>query len=267
MAARTNLASLFGEDPGHNPVIGVSAPPGSHNRVIGKRHRAPLEHLAFNPDNPRESLETDPEIRELAESLRQVGQLQPAVAVTAPVYLKHFPQHAATIGDARWVVINGNRRLAAAAAAELPALEITVRDDLADGDGLIDEAVMIENVHRKRLDPIREARFIQRMIERHGSQAKVAERIGKTQAFVSQRLALLSLPVEVQTKVSAGELRVKEARRLAVRGGESVHDRSVSRQRPAVIPVGAVPEIATALRAHLSQDDLAALVELLRSGL
>ncbi|MGW1105723.1 hypothetical protein [Streptomyces sp. NPDC002540] len=47
----------------------------------------------------------------------------------------------------------------------------------------------------------------------HGSQGKVAKRLGKTAAWVSQRLALLELTPELQDKVEAGELKVEPARR------------------------------------------------------
>ncbi|MFJ5725245.1 hypothetical protein [Streptomyces sp. NPDC093149] len=48
----------------------------------------------------------------------------------------------------------------------------------------------------------------------HGSQGKVAKRLGKTAAWVSQRLALLELTPELQDKVEAGELKVEPARRI-----------------------------------------------------
>ncbi|MFJ5879130.1 ParB/RepB/Spo0J family partition protein [Streptomyces sp. NPDC093088] len=53
------------------------------------------------------------------------------------------------------------------------------------------------------------------MIERHGSQEKVAERIGKSQMYVSNRLALLNLPPELQEAVDTKQLKVKTAEKIA----------------------------------------------------
>ncbi|MFE1272511.1 ParB/RepB/Spo0J family partition protein [Streptomyces sp. NPDC058758] len=79
----------------------------------------------------------------------------------------------------------------------------------------MDEAVVIENIHRKNIPPYKEAEFLQRMVERHGSQEKVAERIGKSQMYVSNRLALLNLPPELQEAVDTKQLKVKTAEKIA----------------------------------------------------
>ena len=231
-----------------------------------------LHTVAGNPDNPRDK-EDDPELAELTDSYREVGQLQPIGVVSREVYLRHFPQHRETVGNVEWVVVNGNRRLEAARRLRWARVDIVVRDHLGDGDdgGSIDEAVMIENIHRKNLAPLREAQFLQRMVERHGSQRQVAKRIGKTQTFVSQRLSLLRLEPEIRQAVDAGELKVKEAQRLAgVEGrdaqmdawrkgpaesaGDSRAITSVPRQessassadRPARVVVGDSPAITSA---------------------
>ncbi len=170
----------------------------------------PLEQLAGNPENPRED---DLDVVELAASFAETGQLQTVAVVSRAVYLAHYPQHEDAIGAALYVVINGNRRLEAANLAELPGLEVSVRDNLT-GDAM-DDAVIIENVHRQSLNPLREAQFLARMVERHGSQTKLAKRIAKTQAYVSQRLSLLRLHPDLQALVLSEELGIKLARTLA----------------------------------------------------
>lgn len=172
---------------------------------------APLEDLAHNPDNPRENYN---DIDELAKSLAEAGQLQAITAVPRNVFLAHFPQHERAIGEAPWVVISGNRRLAAAKKAGLRELRMIVQDRLGDADR-IPEAALIENIHRQALPPLLEARELQALVERHGSQSKLAKRLSKSQAWISQRLALLKLAPELQEELKAGSLTVEEGRAIA----------------------------------------------------
>ncbi|GHJ96553.1 hypothetical protein SNE510_60720 [Streptomyces sp. NE5-10] len=86
---------------------------------------------------------------------------------------------------------------------------------VGDDDDKLDEAVVIENIHRKNIPAYEEAEFWQRMVERHGSQEKVAERIGKSQMCVSHRLALLNPPPELRHVVDTRQVKVKTAEEIA----------------------------------------------------
>jgi ParB/RepB/Spo0J family partition protein len=195
-------------------VLGDKTQTSTEAAATGGPPTMALMHtIAGNPDNPRDPDDLD--LDELKATFREVGQLQPVAVVSSAVYLKHNPHHAAVIGQADWVVLGGNRRLEAARALGWTRLDIRVHDHLGDDEGALDDAVIIENIHRKAIAPLKEAEFLQRMVDRHGSQTQVAKRIGKTQAYVSQRLALLNLAPELQEAVSVGDLKVKEARRLA----------------------------------------------------
>lgn len=185
-----------------------------------------MHTIVGNPDNPRpeeDYSDDDPEFRELKASMREIGQLQPLAVVSRTVYEHAKPDAVAQapartrklLREADWVVVTGNRRLAAARQLGWTRIDIRVQDQLGDEDGRIDEAVIIENIHRKNLAPIKEAEYLAVMLERHGSQEKVAERIGKSQVYVSQRLALLRLAPDLQQEVDAGTLKIKEARQLA----------------------------------------------------
>ncbi|MFI8343941.1 ParB/RepB/Spo0J family partition protein [Streptomyces sp. NPDC085639] len=178
-----------------------------------------MNTIISNPDNPRAAsdyTDDDAEFRELKESMRAVGQLQPAAAISAEVFRRIKPEHAAAIGDAQWVVILGNRRFHAAKQLGWTKFEIRVRDRLGnEDDDKVDEAVIIENIHRKNIPPYREAEFLQRMVERHGSQEKVADRIGKSQMYVSNRLALLNLTPELRDVVDTKQLKVKTAEQIS----------------------------------------------------
>jgi ParB family chromosome partitioning protein len=104
--------------------------------------------------------------------------------------------------------------LAAAALAGLTELRIDVNDDLAASAADILESALIANIHRVDVPPMDQAKAIQELVQVHGSQGQVAKRLGKTPAWVSQRLALLELTPELQEKVEAGELKVEPARRI-----------------------------------------------------
>lgn len=179
----------------------------------GKRPPASVELklLAHNPFNPRDEL-TD--IEETAESLRAKGQIQPVTVVRRTAFLTAHPGQEEAIGEAEYVVIDGNRRLKAAEAADLKELRIDVNDDLAASAADILESALIANVHRVDVPPLDQARAIQELLAKHGSQEKVAQRLGKSGAWVSQRLALLELPEDLQEKVESGELKVKDGRRI-----------------------------------------------------
>ncbi|MEU0852503.1 ParB/RepB/Spo0J family partition protein [Streptomyces flaveolus] len=179
----------------------------------GKRPPAsvPLAELAHNPFNPRDEYTA---IEETAESLRVRGQIQPVTVARRAAFLAAHPDQEEQIGAAEYVVIDGNRRLMAAAPAGLAELRIDVNDDLAASAADILESALIANVHRVDVPPLEQAKAIQQLVDVHGSQGKVAKRLGKTPAWVSQRLALLELTPELQTAVEAGELKVEPARRI-----------------------------------------------------
>lgn len=185
-----------------------------------------MHTIVGNPDNPRpedDYSDDDPDFRELKASMKEIGQLQPLAVISQESFEKAKPEAVAAAApkvrklfrEAEWVVITGNRRLAAARQLGWTRIDIRVQDRLGDEDGRIDEAVIIENIHRKNLAPLKEAEYLQRMLERHGTQERVAERIGKSQMFVSQRLALLNLAPDLQEQVNTGTLKIKEARQIA----------------------------------------------------
>lgn len=210
MSKRTSFATLVGEK--------KEAEADSSERTQLPPATVFMHTIVGNPDNPRrdgESQAGDPAFEELVAAMKEVGQLQPVAVVSRDVYLRHKPEHAKAVSAADWVVITGNRRLAAARELGWTRIDIKVQDHLGDGEGFLDEAVIIENIHRKAIEPCKEAVFLQRMVTKYGSQDKVAQRIGKSQMYVSQRLALLRLSPELQLRVDAGLFKVKAARQIA----------------------------------------------------
>lgn len=222
--------------------------------------------LAHNPFNPREEL-TD--LEETAESLRVRGQLQPVAVVRRTTFLAVHPDQETTIGAAEYVVIDGNRRLAAAVLAGLEELRIDVNDDLAASAADIVESALIANIHRVDVAPLDQANAIQRLVEVHGSQGQVAKRLGKTPAWVSQRLALLGLTEDLQEKVTTGELKVEPARRIgrmpkaeqAAAAAETINAVKTPRQRTPTKPRHAPPGQETVNAVNTPAADKASTAE------
>ncbi|MFI8106728.1 ParB/RepB/Spo0J family partition protein [Streptomyces sp. NPDC086023] len=247
----------------------------------------PIEALTHNPFNLREELT---EIEEMAESLRVRGQLQPLAVATRMAFMEAHPGQLEGLGRAPYVVIDGNRRLAAAQLAGLTSMHIHVNDSLATSAADILESALIANVHRVDVAPMDQARALQELVDVHGSQAKVAKRLGKTPAWVSQRLALLNLTPPLQEKVETGELKVEPARRIgrlpqeeqAAAAAETVNAVNPPRQRtrptaptppasPTTLtlptPTPTPEAIVEALTTTLPPSDLAKVAELLSARL
>lgn len=208
---------------GWTELLGSNASPDTGTSDVEGAPKEPpatvlMHTIVGNPENPRDEgdySDADPEFAELKDSMKEIGQLQPLAVISRLAYERTKPGHSKTLGDAEWVVVTGNRRLAAARQLGWTRIDVKVQDRLGDGDGsMIDEAVIIENIHRKNIAPIREAEFLQRMVERLGSQDKAAARIGKSQMYVSHRLALLQLAPDVQHDVDTGAVKLKDVRTI-----------------------------------------------------
>ena len=138
-------------------------------------HQLPIDKIVPNPRQPRRYFD-EQALRELAESIRQHGVLQPlSVQRTAGGY----------------VLVAGERRLRAAGMAGLthvPCLLVRASDE--------DSAVLalIENLQRCDLHYLEEAQAIARLIAQYGlSQEEAARRLGRSQSAVANKLRLLRL--------------------------------------------------------------------------
>lgn len=171
----------------------------------------PVSSIAHNPRNPRNDYS---DIGELADSIREYGILQPLGVVRYEIYLGRYPEYEAVIGSAHWVVVQGNRRLAAAHQADFDEVPVVVQERLGRED-VFDESTLIENVHRTDLPPLREAGLLRELLDKYGSQRKLAGKIKKSQGYISQRLSLLDLVPEFQDALAREEITVRRARNLA----------------------------------------------------
>jgi ParB family chromosome partitioning protein len=172
-----------------------------------------LDEVQPNPRNPRYDYD-DPETHELATTLAQVGQLQPALVVSRAQYLQAYPDQHDALGPEPWVVIVGNRRLAASRLAGRASLEVRVAADL-ETEEQFEDRILVENIQRKELPPLLEAAHLQRRLNRPGQTIRsVGEAIGKSHTYVQQRLDLLRMIPEFQQLLRDGEINIKTGRRL-----------------------------------------------------
>lgn len=152
--------------------------------------------------NPRKRFD-DAELAELAQSIREKGLIQPPAV---------SPAGAAATNGTRYWLFAGERRLRAAALAGLERIPVIVRD--------IDEPTAhrlagIENLDRSNLTAIEEAEWLQRELELTGvTQSVLADELGRTQSWISNRLRLLELPREARELVEDGVVSSTTARDL-----------------------------------------------------
>ncbi|HEY9368309.1 ParB/RepB/Spo0J family partition protein [Streptomyces sp.] len=171
-----------------------------------------LSAISLNPANPRSELG---DLTDLANSLRDHGQKTAISIMSRFAYLESNPDREAELDPgAKYVVIDGNSRLAAAREAGLRTIKVMVDDTLGrDPNGIL-ESALVANIHRSDLEPLDEARALQTLLEVHGTQEALAARLHRSQGWVSQRLALLNLTPELQRRLENGEEQARLLRRV-----------------------------------------------------
>lgn len=159
-----------------------------------------IEKIDNNPQQPRREFK-EPELRELSDSIKSKGVLQ-------PVLLRAHGDGA----DARLEIIAGERRWRAAKLAGLTKIPAIVRT-LDDRETL--EISIIENVQRENLTPIEEAQAYQRLASEFSlSQQEIAEKVGKDRASVANYLRLLKLAPEILDMLKREEISMGHAKAI-----------------------------------------------------
>lgn len=166
-------------------------------RLAGRVAELEVEAIRPNPYQPRKDFD-ETTLDELAASIRQLGIVQP-LTVRA-------------LGEGRFELISGERRLRAARRADLRKVPAYVRE--ADTEEMLEMAI-VENVQREDLNPIEVAISYQRLMEEVGlTQEQVADRVGKNRSTVANMLRLLRLPPRVQAALRDGSITPGHARML-----------------------------------------------------
>ncbi len=146
---------------------------------------------------PRRVMVED-ELRELAESIRAQGLIQPVI-----VRELGLSDYELIAGERRW------RACQLAGLSEIPAVIKAVNDEAALAMGII------ENIQRADLNPVEEAQGYKRLVDEFGlTHENLAQAVGKSRSAISNSLRLLSLPEQIQQHINQGLLEMGHARAL-----------------------------------------------------
>jgi len=164
------------------------------------------EKISPNPYQPRR--EFDPEkLKELSDSIRQYGILQPLVVTRKEVEKE----------DGGLVVeyelIAGERRLRASKLAGISQVPVLIR--VGDDAKMKLELAIIENLQREDLNPVDRAKAFERLAAEFGfKHGEIGQKVGKSREYVSNTLRLLALPETILSALSAGKISEGHARPL-----------------------------------------------------
>jgi ParB family chromosome partitioning protein len=182
------------------PTVAVSRPGTVEPNNDGLMN-LPVEHLQRGQYQPRIDMRQD-SLEELAASIRAQGVVQPIVA--RPLSIKD--------GNQRYEIIAGERRWRAAQMAGLAEIPAVIRD-------VPDEAAiamaLIENIQRENLNPLEEARALDRLIREFDlTHAEAAQAVGRSRASVSNLLRLQDLCEKVKPLLEDRQIEMGHARAL-----------------------------------------------------
>jgi ParB family chromosome partitioning protein len=163
-----------------------------------------INKISPNKNQPR-SLFDESTISELAESIKNIGIIQPLTVKK--------------IDDEYYEIIAGERRWRAARQAKLETVPVIVKD-YSNLQAI--EAALIENVQREDLNPLEEAITYNRLAEEfHLSQDAIASKVGKSRSTITNAIRLLKLDSRVQAFVRENKLSNGHARALlAIENGD-----------------------------------------------
>ena len=160
--------------------------------------RCQLKKSPTNPQQPRHDFE-EKELRNWPTSIKEHGIIQPLVVTK--------------IAPEQYELIAGERRLKAAKIAGLNMVPVIVREEEGEREKL--EIALIENIQRKDLNVLEEARAYKKLIEEFDlTQEDIAEQVGKSRSAVANKVRLLGLPVEIQRALTEGKITEGHARSI-----------------------------------------------------
>ncbi|MFF8250111.1 ParB/RepB/Spo0J family partition protein [Streptomyces griseus] len=178
----------------------------------------PVTEISLNPDNPRSELG---DLTQLGASLRDHGQKTAISIMGRFAWLEGNPGRDSDLeDDTKYVVIDGNSRLAAAREAGLTTIKVMVADDLGSNPEEILESALVANIHRQDLSDLDEAKALEQLLKVHGTQVALAARLHRSQPWVSSRLALLTLTPELKEQLEAGKERASLLRQVGAKAPE-----------------------------------------------
>jgi len=197
------LGALLGEVRHEETVVpkgssaGEASPSSEAAVTTGGFASLPVSAIEPHPDQPRRHFDEEA-LAELAASIAARGVIQPVIVRPLP--------------GGRYQLVAGERRWRAAQRARLHEIPALVQD-LGDKDVMA--LALIENLQRKDLNPVEEARAYHRLSQTEDlTQAEIARLVEKSRSHVANLLRLLTLPEAVLDHVEGGKLDMGHARAL-----------------------------------------------------
>ncbi len=173
-------------------------------RAAGQVLLIPNDQIYPNPNQPRKVFDQG-ELVNLAISIRMNGILQPITVRET---------------DKGYELVSGERRLRASKIAGMISVPCIVIDVSSMKSAVFS---LIENLQRQDLDFFEEAAAIEKLMKDYGiSQEDAARRLGKAPSTVSNKLRLLTLPVQIRNMISENSLTERHARALLKLQSEDV---------------------------------------------
>lgn len=164
-----------------------------------------VDQIRSNPHQPRRYFEEEG-LRELASSIREFGVLQPIIVSK----IEMETENGRTV---EYELIAGERRLMASKLAGLRTIPAIIRRLTPEREKL--EIAIIENIQRRNLDPIEEAKAFARLQDEFRlTQREIAAKLGKSREAVANAVRLLNLPSDIQQALSERKISESQGRLL-----------------------------------------------------
>ena len=202
------------------------------NPEVGKVLSLPVDDIAPNPNQPRRTFSAEG-LQELADSIRQLGVLQ-------PLSVRQL--------DHGWELIAGERRLRASRLAGLTHVPCIILNASEEQSSLL---ALVENLQRRDLDFLEEALALNQLIQTYSlSQEECARRIGKSQSAIANKLRLLKLPEHVLDLLRDNGFTERHARALLRLDNSAIQDRAARWIVSHDLTVAKTEEYIETLRSH-----------------
>lgn len=157
----------------------------------------PIKQISTNPYQPRSNF-NDENIRELSESIKNLGIVQPITV--------------RKVEDNKFQLIAGERRLRASKRIGLKTIPSFIKNS---NDEQMLEIALVENIQRKDLDPIEIALSLKRLIDEVSlTQDQLSRKLGKKRSTISNYIRLLKLDPIIQTGIRDGFLSMGHGRSI-----------------------------------------------------
>ncbi|HYC83294.1 MAG TPA: ParB/RepB/Spo0J family partition protein [Candidatus Paceibacterota bacterium] len=158
-----------------------------------------VDKIKPNPYQPRREFNQD-RLRDLADSIRQYGVLQPIAVTRKEVYSEDGSMRV------EYELIAGERRWRASQLAGISVMPAVIRSG-EDTDKMKLEMAIIENLQREDLNPVDRAQAFQRLISEFSlKHHEVAKKMGKSREYVSNSVRILALPMDILDALVAGKI-------------------------------------------------------------